>query len=170
MPIKRRIKKISVDTFAPAPPSCPCCPLPSACPADAMGAFDEEDEDDDFAPSTPHTIRVRNALPPKSPGIKRPAPNSSLLPQSSQQQTQQKQQKQQHQRTKERSKQLSQPGQTAVHQEPTRQQTHSEHGTSFSSRPVHPDREVAPHSHLENQWRPRAPLLTQESDQQPLLL
>ncbi|KAF9964306.1 hypothetical protein BGZ70_006659 [Mortierella alpina] len=102
-------------------------------PFNAMGAFDEEDEDDDFAPSTPHTLRIRNALPPKSPGIKRPTPNSSSLPQSSQQQ---KQQQRQQQSRKEQSKQPPQPTQTTVDQESSRQQTHSEHGTSSTAEPV----------------------------------
>ncbi|KAF9934806.1 hypothetical protein BGZ67_003664 [Mortierella alpina] len=84
-----------------------------------MGTFDEEDEDDDFAPSTPHTIRTRNALPSKSPAIKRLAPRSSSLPQSS--------------HRKEQSKQLSLPSQAAVDQEQTRQETHSQNGMSSTA-------------------------------------
>ncbi|KAF9984667.1 hypothetical protein BGZ75_003763 [Mortierella antarctica] len=84
-----------------------------------MGTFDEEDEDDDFAPSTPHTIRTRNALPSKSPAIKRLAPRSSSLPQSS--------------HRKEQSKQLSLPSQATVDQEQTRQETHSQNGMSSTA-------------------------------------
>ncbi|KAF9564104.1 hypothetical protein EC968_004635 [Mortierella alpina] len=89
-----------------------------------MGTFDEEDEDDDFAPSTPHTIRIRNALPPKSPGLKRPAPRSTSMSHSTLHQ----------QRRSGPSKQLSQPSQaTTVGLEPARQETLSQHGMSLAA-------------------------------------
>ena len=87
-----------------------------------MGPLGEDDEDDDFAPSTPHTIRMRNALPPRSPGVKRTASTSSSLPQSSQLQQP---------RRKEQSRQLSQPGQAELEQEPARQATPSHHSMNL---------------------------------------
>ncbi|KAG0249887.1 Membrane-bound transcription factor site-2 protease [Mortierella polycephala] len=60
----------------------------------AMGIYDDEDEDEDFEVSTPRSIRIRNAIPPKARS-KRPTYRSEQQQQRSQTQEQKQQQQRQ---------------------------------------------------------------------------
>ncbi|KAF9195676.1 Membrane-bound transcription factor site-2 protease [Haplosporangium sp. Z 11] len=88
----------------------------------AMGIYEDEDEDD-FEVSTPRSIRIRNAIPPKA-RLKRPTYRSEQQQQQKRTQTQKQKQQQQRQR--------SQPELPSSQKQHVQEQSHDPQQQTFS--------------------------------------